>query len=383
MGKLNLANISAGLESVKAITENLDTLAHNESIPAELILPAEDNPYAQNDSEESLKALAQNIQANGLIHPLVVNRISDQEYRLISGERRYNAITMFLNWERISCMVYDHISPNSAALKLHAANLEVREYTTEQKLRFYEETDRLLRDMKESGEYTGPIQKGIAELLGVSDRQVRKYKAIVENLPESIKEAVAQGKLNINEAAKIAAQPHSDLSEEILTDQKSGTSSAFSSDLPAENTETGTGSGFSENDTSQQPLNKEPSKDESDIDHQYWDKKILEAFQQHYGVKELYIYYLFEVPTTLEAIKDMLKPRYGYSGRTVDYSDGIRGDVDARPQKITVESSRKNIDLTYSQVDAFIRESIRNGTWISQNDAKTAILNKFKGKRDL
>lgn len=377
MGKLNLANISAGMKSVKAITENLDTLAHNESVPANLILPAEDNPYAQNDSEESLKALAQNIQANGLIHPLVVNRISDQEYRLISGERRYNAITIFLNWERISCMVYDHISPNSAALKLHAANLEVREYTTEQKLRFYEETDRLLRDMKESGEYTGPIQKGIAELLGVSDRQIRKYKAIVENLPESVKEAVAQGKLNINDAAKIAAQPRSDLSEDNLPDTKSGTSSAFSSGVPAENTKTGTDSGFSED---QQPLNKEPFKEESDIDHKYWDKKILEAFQQHYGVKDLYLYYLFEVPTTSEAIKDMLKPRYGYSGGTVDYSDGIRGDVDARLQKITVESGRKNIDLTYSQVDAFIRDSIRTGHWIATDDAKIAIHKLFAGK---
>ena len=180
--------------------------SRSEKVPAKYIFPSEYNPYAENDTEECLGALAESIRANGLIHPLAVNRISENEYRLISGERRFNAITQYLHWKMIPCMVYDHITENSAKLKLHAANLEVRDYTAEQKLRFYKETSKLLHGMKESGEYTGPIQKGIAELLGISTHQVRKYKRIFESLSSEQLNKVRDGSLSIEKAFRMTRQ---------------------------------------------------------------------------------------------------------------------------------------------------------------------------------
>lgn len=202
MGKMNLAGISAGLNSVKAITDNLQSLSHFELVPADLIRPAEDNPYASEDTEQSRQELAQSIQQNGLLHPLVLNKISEDEYRLISGERRYRAITEFLRWPKIPAMVFEHLSMNDAKMKLHAANLDVRSYSAAQKLRFYEEAHRLMSSMKESGEYTGSVQKGIAELLGVSDRQVRKYQTLVQKAPEGLAEDIREGKKGINEAVR-------------------------------------------------------------------------------------------------------------------------------------------------------------------------------------
>ncbi|HCR44004.1 MAG TPA: hypothetical protein DIV41_05415, partial [Ruminococcaceae bacterium] len=130
MGKINVANISAGLGKVKSITESLDNLSHFEMVPLKSITAADHNPYAENDTSESLSELAESIKTNGLIHPIVVNKVANDIYKIISGERRFGAINNYLHWNNVPCMVYDNISMNAAALKLHAANLDVREYST-------------------------------------------------------------------------------------------------------------------------------------------------------------------------------------------------------------------------------------------------------------
>lgn len=393
MGKMNLANINDSLNSVKVITKSLDNLSHHENVQTDLIHPAKNNPYALDDTPESILELAEDIRTNGLIAPLAVNKVSEDDYQLISGERRYKAITEHLHWKTIPCMVYDHISPFSAALKLHSANLSVRDYTTEQKLRFYEETNRLLRAMKESGEYLGPIQKGIAELLGVSDRQVRKYKLISENLSEETKQAVIRGDVSINDACRLIPQKstpktpnennssgtHSGPEKEPLTTA----SIPYSSDagFTAENNKTGTGSGSDEIPGASEPATAQeelPNSNSPDPDSQYWKDKIFAALQQHYDKKEIFTYYVFQVPTTAEAIKDTLKPQYGYSGGSVNFAGEQWGDCTARSQKITVGCGRKSIDLSYSQVDGIIRKAIREKKWISAKDAKAIIVEKYR-----
>ena len=392
MGKLNLANINDSLNSVKVITKSLDNLSHHENVQTDLIHPAKNNPYALDDTPESILELAEDIRTNGLIAPLAVNKVSGDDYQLISGERRYKAITEHLHWKTIPCMVYDHISPFSAALKLHSANLSVRDYTTEQKLRFYDETNHLLHAMKESGEYLGPIQKGIAELLGVSDRQVRKYKLISENLSEEAKQAVIHGVVSINDAchsipskstAKTSVESDGIESDSVSENEPDITTPSFNqsdSDFAATTNKTGTGSGFDETigvSESSALQGKSADSNDTDADSQYWKSKILTALQQHYEIKGIFSHYLFSVPTTSEAIKDILKPQCGYSGGSVDYADGAFGDCTARPQKITIEHGRKTIDLTYSQVDEIIRKAIREGKWISAEDAKTILVEKY------
>jgi ParB/RepB/Spo0J family partition protein len=367
MGKINLANISTGMNKVKSITDSLENLSHAESVPADLIHPADDNPYALSDTEESLNELAQSIKANGLINPLTVNKISDTEYRLISGKRRFKAISEYIHWKNIPCMVYDNISLNAAKLKLHAANLDVREYTTAQKLQFYEETDRLLRSMKESGEYTGPIQQGIAELLGVSDRQVRKYKTISENLPAETRSAVVRGDLSINDAARIATQQATAGSSFTPENSEAGTSSG---------SQPGAAGGISPDTGNEQT----DDSDASDFDHAFWDEKIRTAIKQHYDRHDLYRYYVFHVPTTQEAIKETLKPDYGYSGGTVDFPDGTCGDIDARSQKITIRYARKELELSYSQVDSYVRQMIRADELLSHKEMAKE-MNEYMTKR--
>ena len=116
MGKINIGNISAGLNKVKGITQSLKSVAKHELIPTEYIKVGYDNPYAVNDTQQSRYELAMSLQANGLLNPLIVNKKSDTEYWLISGEHRLSAIKENLNWPTVSCMVYDNISDNQAKL---------------------------------------------------------------------------------------------------------------------------------------------------------------------------------------------------------------------------------------------------------------------------
>jgi len=223
MGKINFSNINDGMNKVKAITESLANVAHFEMVPAELIEVADYNPFANADTDESRYCLAMSIQASGLIEPLAVNKKSKEKYKLISGEHRFSSIQQYLHWKTVPCMVFEGVSDDEAQLKLYEANT-YREYTSEQKFERYQELDKLLRRMKESGKFSGGIQKAIAERLGVTDRQVRKYKAIDESLADDQKADVTSGKISVNDAYRIARPSQEPAQPE---DRKSGTSSAF------------------------------------------------------------------------------------------------------------------------------------------------------------
>lgn len=59
-------------------------------IPVEQITPNPDQPRTTFD-EEALKELATSIREIGIIQPLTLRKISDDNYQIISGERRYRA----------------------------------------------------------------------------------------------------------------------------------------------------------------------------------------------------------------------------------------------------------------------------------------------------
>lgn len=394
MGKINMGNIAAGLNKVRGITQSLKNVAKHELIPTEYIKVGYDNPYAANDTPQSRYELAMSLQTNGLLNPLLVNKKSDTEYWLISGEHRLSAIKENLNWPTVSCMVYDNISDNNARLMLHAVNLDVREYTTAQKLQFYQQTEQLLSDMKESGEFTGAIQQGIAETLKVSTRQVRKYKKIMEHLSTEDQQRVIDGELSIDKAYQMTMPPAAEIgsasefvpNEEVDhlpqnnvdgqgPEMKTGRTSEFS-DMPSTTNFRETGSG-STSDFSRKPIDHIPQNggggqeddtatgSTSEFNAAFWDEKVKIAIKYHYDCKRLFGYYKSQIPTVQEAIKDVLKPPYGYLGGNFSYPDQAQGDFYRRPTNAEIQyfdgKNRHRCTLTYSQVDAYIRQMIRAG----------------------
>lgn len=390
MGKINVGNIAAGLNKVKGITQSLKNVAKHEMIPVEYIKAGYDNPYAANDTTQSRYKLAMSIQANGLLNPLLVNKKSNTEYWLISGEHRLNAIKENLRWRTVSCMVYDNISDNIARLMLHAVNLDVREYTTGQKLQFYQQMEQLLTKMRESGEYTGAIQQGIAETLRVSTRQVRKYKKITEQLSPEIQQKIIDGEISIDKGYQMAMPPAPP--KEANTIGRSGSPSGFEPNSTAGQllqdgwidqepiATTGSPSDFSsEKGYDHIPQNGGGGQESpattgsaSDFGADFWDEKIKYAIKDHYDCEKLFGYYKSQIPTVQEAIKDILKPPYGYSGRNFSYPDHTQGDFTRRPANAEIESydgkTRHRCTLTYSQIDAYIRQMIRTGEFDNRQE---------------
>ena len=222
MKKLNFGTIADGLNTLQNTLEQNSGIGWSELVDANTIDFAEKNSYAADDTDETIRELAEQIEVAGLLTPLGVIKEGNR-YRLFSGERRYKTITTYLHWEKIPCQVFQGVTPNKAQLMLHMAN-GARDYTPARKLELYEEYNALLREMKSTGEFTGPIQKGVAELLNVSDRQVRTYRTMAEQLTQEEKEAVSSGSLSFGDAKQVAVERAAEEKEP----EKIGTGSGFS-----------------------------------------------------------------------------------------------------------------------------------------------------------
>lgn len=166
---------------------NLIRLARDEAektvpmtIPVREIRLNPHNTAAQSDTEASLRELADDIRLNGLIHPLAVNRIGGV-YRLISGERRFRAVSDILGWESVPCTVYEGLSPEAEALAVVSANMEAREYSPAARLELYRQARDAMMAMRDSGKIAGGLQKPLAEMFHVSERQIRTYEAALKN----------------------------------------------------------------------------------------------------------------------------------------------------------------------------------------------------------
>ncbi len=127
MKKLNFGTITDGLNTLQSTLEQNSGIGWSELVDADAIDFAEKNSYAADDTDETIRDLADQIEVAGLLTPLGVIK-EGPRYRLFSGERRYKAITTYLHWEKIPCQVFEGVTPNKAQLMLHMAN-GARDYT--------------------------------------------------------------------------------------------------------------------------------------------------------------------------------------------------------------------------------------------------------------
>ena len=121
MKKLNLGTIQSGLNTLQDTLNQNSSIGWSELVDADAIDFAEKNSYAADDTDDTIRELADQIDVAGLLTPLGVIK-EGSRYRLFSGERRFRAITTYLHWEKIPCQVFEGVSPNKAQLMLHMAN---------------------------------------------------------------------------------------------------------------------------------------------------------------------------------------------------------------------------------------------------------------------
>ena len=378
MKKMNFASITAGLDTLKDVMQQNAEIAQDKLIDVSFIDFAPQNTFAADDTDESIRELADSIELLGLLEPLVVVRDNDR-YTLIAGERRYRAITQCLHWSTVPCRVFDGeaLSRNRKQLMLHEANGQ-RDLSAGRQLQIFEEYNALLEEMMQNGEYTGTKLGLIAKKMQISDRQVRKYKRIAEQLTQQEKEMLAAGELTVNEASRLAvarskkAEPSSGSGEqpEAQSEPSSGFGelpeaqpepSSVSGELPEAQPEPSSGS--------EEPPEAQPEPSSGSIEEverfktpearkALLEEIILSAYI--WTPEKLYADYVQQMPTTKEAIAEIIKPRYNFRSCSITLRD-LEGECTLNASKMIVEidNPRTTVIYSYTEVDAMIRELYR------------------------
>lgn len=163
--------------------------------------------YSQDDIEE----LRDSILLNGLRHNLsVIHDLDTDTYRLVSGERRYNAICSMeeADYKKlfptgIPCKIEKgNIDSIDEEIMLISANHDVRETSVKVKrwevLRLKE-----LYSMKGTSKAM-QLSKKIAEHLDVSNRMVRKYISTEKLIPE-LSDMLDNGDIKLDDAEGLAS----------------------------------------------------------------------------------------------------------------------------------------------------------------------------------
>ena len=336
MKKMNFASITAGLDTLKDVMQQNAEIAQDKLIDVSFIDFAPQNTFAADDTDESIRELADSIELLGLLEPLVVVRDNDR-YTLIAGERRYRAITQCLHWSTVPCRVFDGeaLSRNRKQLMLHEANGQ-RDLSAGRQLQIFEEYNALLEEMMQNGEYTGAKLGLIAKKMQISDRQVRKYKRIAEQLTQQEKEMLAAGELTVNEASRLA----------VARSKKAEPSSGFG-ELPEAQPEPSSGS-IEEVERFKTPEARKALLEEIILSAYIWTPE------------KLYADYVQQMPTTKEAIAEIIKPRYNFRSCSITLSD-LEGECTLNTSKMIVEidNPRTTVIYSYTEVDAMIRELYR------------------------
>jgi ParB/RepB/Spo0J family partition protein len=158
---------------------------------------------------QSVHELSQSIQKRGLDFPLVVQPAGDVEgglpdfkqYRLLCGHRRFMAITTFLDWTRIPCIMRGGLSDREARLLNLTENLERRD----------------LNPLEEALAIGRLFPKG-ATLVEISKAVRRsttwvKYRLDIAKLPADLQQSVASGVLKVNDVRFIVSRDPKDWAE--------------------------------------------------------------------------------------------------------------------------------------------------------------------------
>ncbi|MFV0499645.1 MAG: ParB/RepB/Spo0J family partition protein [Bacilli bacterium] len=130
-----------------------------------------------------IENLRESILEDGLFHNIVVNRLGDNSYELISGERRYTAYKSLYDsgkkdFAKIPARVMK-VDKNNELLALVSANSTTRELTNYERLSsfnilFYVYSDQYGKGKTETMELVG-------NKLNISLTQAKKYKKIVDS----------------------------------------------------------------------------------------------------------------------------------------------------------------------------------------------------------
>lgn len=170
-------------------------------------------------SDDSIKELAETLDKDGLLQPIVVREDGEDHYEIIAGERRYRAAKS-LNWETITAIVNNMNDDQAASLAL-IENLqredlnpidEAKAYTNLMKLNDLTQTA-LAKDMGKSQSYVAnklrllklddDVQKALIEGK-ITARHGRALLNLSDDDQERVLKEIEEKGLNVKQTEEIA-----------------------------------------------------------------------------------------------------------------------------------------------------------------------------------
>lgn len=176
-----------GVESITEITEK----SKNElmDIDMAMVVPTEAQPR-QSFKEDTIKELAESIEKNGLLQPIVVRPMEKGKYQIIAGERRYRAFKK-LGKSMIPAIVRDYEDEE-------VDKLQLVENVQREDLNPYDEAIAYLK-LKEK---YGLKQDDIAKAVGKSRPYISNMTRLL-SLEDEILEMLKKGEITVSHAKLI------------------------------------------------------------------------------------------------------------------------------------------------------------------------------------
>ena len=159
------------------------------------------NDYAEEDSFDNIKDLANDIKRNGLLHNIVVSLTTEGKYKLLSGERRLKAYqylyeeTKDIKYQTIYSLIRKGLTETEEMIILDAANLQVRGGVAGEK-RYRKASVRFIENLKKQFGISEEEAISLAkQYAGVTDAVIEKNVAIEKELNPTILSMLDSGDL--------------------------------------------------------------------------------------------------------------------------------------------------------------------------------------------
>lgn len=197
-----------------------------EKVSVRKMKPSKDNFYSID--EEEITRLARTIELVGLQQNFVVKKIpGTDEYEVIAGHKRRLAVLKLLDegkeeFEMQPCKIIYTDDDIKNELTLIFTNSTQRIRTDAEMMKEVEETDRLLKQLRETQKVEGRTDEIIAQLLGSSKSQVARLKKINNKLIEPLKSEYEAGNISTAAADKTASLPVEKQKEVLKTYENTG-----------------------------------------------------------------------------------------------------------------------------------------------------------------
>lgn len=167
------------------------------------LIPSKENFY---HVDERLK---KNIEIMGLLQPILVKRPVGGKYEVIAGHRRRLALIALVEegkekFRQVPCVFKQESAVDRLALIM--AN-GFRDKTDWEKMIETVETERLVLELKKENQIKGNTREMLAEVTGVTEAQLGRYKSIYNNLIQELLEAFKNDNIIISVAVELCGLP--------------------------------------------------------------------------------------------------------------------------------------------------------------------------------